>query len=149
MKKKDFKVLLPYLLTAILIFLINTQVLLISYIPSESMEPTIKTGRFVLNTRIFQRIERDDIVVFQHDDIYMIKRVIGLPGETLEIKNNQIYIDGKEISCPYIKEPMQTENMKIKIPKDSYFLMGDNRNNSLDSRYYGPIQGDKIKAKKI
>lgn len=149
MKKNDFKILLPYLVIAIFIFMINTKVLLIAYIPSASMEPTIKSGRFVLNTRIFSNIEREDIVVFKQGNVYMIKRVIGLPGEILEIQDNKIYINGKKINCSYSKEDMETDDIKIKIPHDSYFLMGDNRNDSLDSRYYGPVSVDRIKAKKI
>ena len=78
-------------------------------------------------------------------DEYLIKRVIGLPGETIEYKDNQLYVNGKKIKDNYGSE--KTEDFKTKVPKDSYYALGDNRTNSRDSRYYGAFHKKKILGK--
>lgn len=148
-KKEDFKIIITSICISLAIFLINTQVLMLSLIPSSSMEPTLKVGHIVINNRLYRDLNREDIVVFEQDGVYMIKRIIGLPGEILEIKSNEVYINGEKLECSYIKEPMVTEDFYIKIPENEYFMMGDNRNNSKDSRYYGTININKIWAKKF
>ena len=86
---------------------------------------------------VFHGPERGDIIVLQDPrkpDTDLIKRVIGLPGETLEIVNGVVYINGYLLEEPYIKTPWHSTNPKITIPAGEYFVMGDNRDNSLDSR---------------
>ena len=113
-----------------------------AYIPSESMEPTVPTGSLVLATRYDRdNIGRYDIMVFKYPDdekILYIKRIIGLPGEHIEIKSDgHVYTDGKLLEDTFTKEPMDADvDAEFDVPAGHYFLMGDNRNNSHDGRYW-------------
>ncbi|EGT3617676.1 signal peptidase I, partial [Clostridium perfringens] len=83
-------------------------------------------------------------------DNFLVKRIIGLPGDIIEINDSTLYINGEKIYEPYIKEEMNIPYyLKLKIPKDKFFIMGDNRNISLDSRYFGLIQTQDIQGKVI
>jgi signal peptidase I len=115
-------------------------------IPSGSMENTIMTGDRLIGERFaywFSNPKRGDIVLFhwpvEPDTIY-IKRVIGLPGETVTIKEGKIYINNSKtpLKEDYLKEEWTVENdgYTFHVPKDSYLMLGDNRNNSADSRYW-------------
>ncbi len=128
----------------IVTFLINDKLIANAQVPTGSMENTIMT-----NSRIFiyrlsylnEEPERGDIVAFQcpdepaSSDPYL-KRIIALPNETIEGKNGMIYIDGTPLEEPYIKETFQPDFGPYTVPGNSYFMMGDNRNNSWDSRYW-------------
>jgi signal peptidase I len=106
-----------------------------------SMEPSFHEGeRVVVNKAIyfFGNPQRGDVVIFkapneQQDDF--IKRVIALPGDTVEVKNEAVYVDGVKLSEPYIKNPPNYTMTKLEVPKNNYFVLGDNRNNSNDSHY--------------
>lgn len=111
--------------------------------PTGSMENTFMIGDRVgvLRTAyLFSKPERGDIVVFpapDHPSEDYIKRIIGLPGETIEGKDGVVYINGKALKENYLKEPMEKEDFgPYKIPAGHYFMMGDNRNISLDARYW-------------
>ena len=137
------------LLTAILVVvLIKTFVVSPIRVNGASMDPTLNDKDIMLLDEIsyrFSDIERFDIVVVKEEDEYLIKRVIGLPGETVEYKNDKLYIDGK-----YVKEDFkhkETFDFSTTLGKDEYFIMGDNRTNSTDSRVFGPISRDKIMGK--
>lgn len=93
-----------------------------------------------------QRIQRYDIVVFWKNEQLLIKRVIGLPGETLNIKDNHVFIKDKQTEESFLKTPMLTEDSEYKIPEKQYFVMGDNRNHSYDSRSFGTIDQEDIIA---
>lgn len=163
MNKKIMKEILSWVIvfaTAIVLaWLINKFIILNEEIPSGSMENTIMTGDRVLTYRqayLFSDPKRGDIVVFPYPDdetIDYIKRIIGLPGETVEGKNGTVYIDGKPLEESYVKEDW-SENGDFDpfvVPEDSYFMMGDNRNDSNDSRYWDNpfVYGDKIRSKAI
>lgn len=124
--------------------IINSTVIVNAQIPSGSMENTIMPGDRVFGNRlsyVFGEPERFDIIIFRYPDDesqLFIKRIIGLPGETVEIRNGNIYIDGSDEPLKDVdtKEPMQGNFGPYTVPKGCYFVMGDNRNNSKDSRYW-------------
>lgn len=143
---------------ALIAFFINTFIIANSYIPSESMENTIMTNDRVLGSRLTYRFrdpERGEIAIFWNPDKERerhVKRIIGIPGDTVDIRNGQVYLNGSDtpIEEPYLPEAMDAEpDMHFEIPEDFYFMMGDNRNNSRDGRYYknGFVARDKILAK--
>jgi len=123
--------------------IINFFVIVNSVVPTGSMENTIMAGTRMLGFRLtylFEQPKRGDIIIFKYPDNpseNYVKRIIGLPGETVEIIGGVTYVDGTEIDEPYLKETPWEENWgPYEVPEDSYFVMGDNRNNSKDSRYW-------------
>ena len=144
---KNFsKELLIIVLSALVIFLvIQTFLVGRAIVVGSSMEPNLHTDQRILVNKVayaFAEPERGDVIVFTPpftSDSDLIKRVIGLPGETVEIVEGVVYIhqtDGSIIRLEedYIKGPLTDSYTSGKIPADSYFVMGDNRNNSRDSR---------------
>lgn len=137
-------------------FLINHFILLNASIPSGSMENTIMTGDRVFGFRLaylFSEPKRGDIVIFKYpedESINYIKRIIGLPGETVTIQNGLVYIDDSEtpLDEPYVAEtPLPIRDGVYEVPDGCYFMMGDNRNHSSDSRKWGYVRRDQILAK--
>lgn len=147
-KKNYIKEFLPYFMIILVVVLIKTFVVSPIRVNGASMDPTLNDKDIMLLDEIsyrFSDIERFDIVVVKEEDEYLVKRVIGLPGETVEYKNDKLYIDGK-----YVKEDFkhkETFDFSTTLGKDEYFIMGDNRTNSTDSRVFGPISRDKIMGK--
>lgn len=113
-----------------------------------SMEPSFRTGQFLIVSRanyLLSQPQRGDIIVFHYpgnpQEDY-IKRVIGLPGEHIEIRNTRIYVNGIELVEPYINEPClpsHCDDGTWQLGTEQYFVMGDNRNHSSDSRVFGAI----------
>lgn len=156
--KKEALSWIQILVTATLIaYILTTFIIANSRIPSASMENTIMTNDRVIGSRLtyyFREPQRGDIVIFPFPDdesIYYVKRIIGLPGETVDVRDGHVYIDNSEVPLeePYIKEPMIPEKpLHYQVPADSYFMMGDNRNYSSDSRRWNNtfVSRDKIIA---
>ena len=142
--KELFQWVLVIIGAVILAFLIDTFVIVNAQIPSGSMENTIMTGDRVFGNRLaykFSDPKRFDIIIFKYPDDesqLFIKRIIGLPGETVEIHDGNIYINGSDspLEDVDIKEPMERSFGPYTVPEGCYFVMGDNRNNSRDSRYW-------------
>ena len=135
---------LAFVIVAVLF--INNFIIVNAQVPSSSMENTIMPGNRLIGTRFsywFSEPERGDIVIFHYpldEKIIYIKRVIGLPGETVRIEDGKIYINDSEtpLDEPYLKEEWLVENtgFSYTIPEDCWLMLGDNRNNSADSRYW-------------
>lgn len=127
-------------IVVIIALVVNNYIIVNANIPSASMETTIMTGDRLIANRlayIFSEPERGDIVVFYGPDEpeeLFVKRVIGMPGDEVVIENQQVYVNGDLLVEPYIKEEMFKNDGPFEVPKDHYFVMGDNRNNSADSR---------------
>ena len=142
--KELFQWVLVIIGAVLLAFLIDTFVIVNAQIPSGSMENTIMTGDRVFGNRLaykFSDPKRFDIIIFKYPDDesqLFIKRIIGLPGETVEIHDGNIYINGSDspLEDVDIKEPMEGSFGPYTVPEGCYFVMGDNRNNSRDSRYW-------------
>ena len=135
-------------------------------IPSESMLPTIEVGDRVLINRLsyhLGEVERGQVVVFERPPLFegeddLIKRIVGLPGETVRFKDAEVYVDGQLVVEPYLVEPSSTETRPAIpgcmpgqplpgvciVPDGHVFVMGDNRDSSVDSRSFGPIPIDTI-----
>lgn len=157
-KKILLKIIVGYLCFLIVFTIVFQKILVLSLIPSSSMANTLLPGDLVISTRFDTKmddIKRYDILIFTLPDDpeqEYIKRVIGLPGETIEIRTNgKVYADGVELDDAFIMEPMEWyDNDTYVIPDGCYFFLGDNRNHSADSRYWNecvPIENVLAKEK--
>ena len=143
----------------VVVFIVNNVLLINAKIPSESMEDTIMTGDRIFGNRlayINKDPQRFDIVIFKYPDDetqLFIKRVIGLPGETVEIRDGKVYIDGAEtpLDDSFTPEPPQGNWGPEVVPEGSYFMLGDNRNRSKDSRFWTNtfVKKEKILGKAV
>lgn len=132
--------------------LIITQIISPVTVSGTSMYPTLNEGEKLIAYKLGDNYERGDIIVFKPTDDYTkfyIKRVIGLPNDVIEIKNGVTYINDVILREPYVLDIGEFNMDKYRLKENEYFVMGDNRNNSRDSRYFGPIPVDSIYGKII
>lgn len=142
-------------LSVVLAFGIRAFVAEARYIPSGSMEPTLLINDRLIVDKLsykFQSPQRGDIVVFDptetlqkqnfHDAF--IKRVIGLPGDKVEVKGGRVYINDKPLREKYIADEPNYQYGPVNVPESEYLVLGDNRNNSYDSHYWGFVPRDKV-----
>lgn len=154
MKKSNFfnEWIVPIVIAVVLAFLINKFLIFKVKIPSESMVPTLNVGDRLFVTRVYnlEKLERGDIIVFysEEKDEDMIKRLIGLPGDEIVIKDGIVTVNGETLEEDYIGTA-DSYNGEFKVPEGKYFFLGDNRYWSLDSRYWDDpyIDGSQIKGK--
>ena len=162
----------------LLALVIRTLVVQAFTIPSGSMMDTLLVGDYILVNKFlygaeipltdahlpgFRHPERGDIIVFkypQDEKRDFIKRIVGTPGDTVQVRGTQVFVNGRLLTEPYVKGVGSTAHVgtpaycgyaygceSTRVPPDSYFVMGDNRDNSQDSRYWGFVKRDKIKGK--
>ncbi|MTI79871.1 MAG: signal peptidase I [Firmicutes bacterium] len=126
------------------------------YIPSGSMEPTLLINDRIIVSKLnyyFEEPDRGDIVVFKYPrdpSRNFVKRLIGEPGDVVELRNSNLYINGELVPEDYLPAGIRYGDYgPIKIPQDKYLMLGDNRNNSEDSRYWGLLPEDNIIGKAV
>jgi signal peptidase I len=157
-KKKLQREIIAWAWVALIFFLINGAVGQARVIPSASMENTLLIGDHLIMSRLgydagvpftnwhvplWRNPHRQQIVIFQPpfdpNAPNYVKRVIGIPGDTVEIRGGAVWVNGKPLMEPYLEEPMDPHERRasVTVPPDSYFVMGDNRANSWDSRFWG------------
>lgn len=148
--RKFLKEILPYIIIILVVVFIRTFVITPVRVQGSSMVPTLHDGEILLLKKFEQNYDRFDIVVLEHSNDKLIKRIIGLPGEHVAYTDNELYINGEKIEEDFISDDLQFEDFDIillgnsKIPENTYLVIGDNRNNSTDSRVIGFIEKDSI-----
>ena len=156
-KKEIFQWIFAISLAVILALGINNYVFARATVSGPSMLPTLTNNDSIFVEKISlltMNIKRGQIIIFNSEnkdkDIF-VKRVIGIEGDEVELKGGKVYLNGKELDEPYLKENTQTkpgtflaENQKFKVAKDYIFVLGDNREVSNDSIYLGPIKTKEI-----
>lgn len=140
-KTKEF---LPYIIILIVVILFRTFIATPIKVDGLSMYPTLKGNEIMILNKL-GKIERYKVVVVKENDEDIIKRIIGMPKETIEIIEGDIYIDGKKIDEKY-GSGITSDYPKTILKSDEYFVLGDNRENSKDSRSIGPVKEKQIKG---
>ena len=135
----------PAIILGVVVFCVFKIIVLNGFIPSESMEPTLLTDNFVIANRLAYSLDsprRGDIVVInslEYNEL-LVKRVIGLPGDVIELKDDKVYINNclldESAYVVGLTKVLVKNNNKFEVPKNSVFVMGDNREHSADSRYW-------------
>jgi len=141
----------------VIAFILARFVIVNANIPTSSMEPTIMVNDRIIAGRLnymFSEPKRGDIVVFKYPDdesVLFVKRIIGLPGDTVSISKGSVYINDQKLDEPYLTTTIVGNFGPYTVPEGSYFMMGDNRNNSKDSRYWNNtfVKKDKILGKAL
>ncbi len=144
---KVIKNLIPYLAIIALVMMIRSFIATPIIVQGDSMKPTLNGNEIMMLKKYDKNFERFDVVVVNKsvEGDNLIKRVIGMPGETIEYKNDQLYINGKVIDDPY-GTGITGVIKPITMGENEYFVMGDNRTVSLDSRVLGVIAKDEIEG---
>ncbi len=142
-----FESIIPAVIIALLL---NMFVVQPTKVRGESMEPTLHTNEYLLVEKISYRVHpprRGDVVVFKYprdEQENFIKRVIAVPGETVEIVSGRVYIDGQPIAEPYLLQIPRESMPPTVIPEGKLFVLGDNRLNSNDSRFFGMVTLEEV-----
>ena len=153
--REIFEWIMVFVVAGALAFVVRTFIFEPVRVDGASMMYTLEDGEFMIATKYDYLLgdpERFDIVICNYpntsDGMYRVKRVIGLPGETIELRMGKLYVNGEFMEQDFEMTPNQTNFGPINVPEDSYFVLGDTRNNSKDSRsaMVGPLERDMIKG---
>lgn len=146
---KIIKEILPYVLIIIAVILIRTFIITPVRVDGASMDQTLEDGQILLLYKL-ANVDYGDIVVLdeEKEGEIIIKRIIGMPGDTVSIRDNTIYVNGEEVEEDYAYGET-SDYEEITLDDDEYFILGDNRPISKDSRYFGPVKEDEIIGKVI
>ena len=155
MKQEIFEWVMVFVVAAALAFVVRTFIFEPVRVDGSSMLNTLTDSDFMIATKfdyLFSDPERFDIVICDYpntdDGMYRVKRVIGLPGETIELRAGELYVDGEHVAQDFDMTENETYFGPLTVPEGCYFVMGDNRNNSKDSRspMVGPLKRSQIKG---
>ena len=150
-KKNLFKEKEPKVTIILVVVIIRTFIMTPVQVDGASMYPTLEDKEILILKKYDHSFKRFDVIVFDYKGSRLIKRIVGLPGETIEYKNNKLYVDGEQVAENFDRNA-DTEDFKLEdigydvIPEGKYFVMGDNRTNSTDSRIIGLVDEDQIKG---
>lgn len=147
---KFIKELIPYIIITIVVVLIRLFIVSPVQVDGLSMYPNLKNNEYLLLNKFDKTYSRFDIVVLKHNKDKLVKRVIGLPGEKVYYKNNKLYINDEHVEEDFIDT--ETADFTLSqigynvIPEDYYFVVGDNRGDSKDSRIIGLVSKEKLEG---
>lgn len=150
---KLVKELIPYVVIILVVVLVRSFIITPVRVNGSSMNNTLHDGDILLLEKYDKDYERFDIIVAKYNGEKIVKRIIGMPGDKVEYRNNILYINGERLDEPFIDEDTEDFSLKKlgfdKIPQGHYFIVGDNRDDSLDSRYLGLFSKDNIEGKVV
>ncbi|TCS94682.1 signal peptidase I [Hazenella coriacea] len=136
------------IVSAMIGFFIVTQFYILVEVIGTSMEPTFQNGEVIVVEKTDQ-VKRGEIVYFQYGSLRYIKRVIGVSGDQIEVKNNQIYVNGQPLREPYVQQKQMESFGPITVPEQTLFVLGDDRSQSIDSRHMGFIPVKDLKGRVV
>lgn len=148
--KRGLKEMVPYLILIMVLIFIRIFIVTPVRVDGTSMENTLKENDILILNKFDHSYERFDVVVFKYNNQKLIKRVIGLPGEKVEFRNNKLYINGEYIEEDFLGSKSFNFNITDLgydvVPNGEYLLVGDNRESSYDSRYFGTVKKEDIEG---